>query len=129
MTPRYISLKVLQVCAVAVLIMGSRQVLADCDADVDDGWLIDSICTSHFDSNGQYDYSHCILDPHGDPWGRYHMTCKQGMDPGTCMGSNCEQQPDCTWDGFCTTDFDCCGLNWCDQDLQRCRAENNGGQW
>lgn len=101
----------------------------DCQFFAGDGWMISSICATRLDANWNYVDSICILNPSGDPWSRYQTMCKVGIDPGTCTGSNCEQDPECTWDGHCTTDFDCCGLNMCDQDLQRCYGPGGGGQW
>lgn len=114
------------ICLVAI----APTALADYDCQYwsGQGYSIGAICASHFDANGNYDYSHCMLPSWGDPWSRYQPMCKVGIDPGTCIGSNCEQEPWCTWDGPCTTDLDCCGMNTCDQDFQRCKEENNGGQ-
>lgn len=119
--------RVIKLLTLLVLALMARQAVADCHSFADDGWRIGSICTSHFDQNGNYDYSYCRLDQYEMPDNRWHSMCKVGIDPGTCTGSNCEQPPTCTDHGACESDFDCCNLNWCDTDLTHKCQDAPGG--
>jgi hypothetical protein len=119
--------RVIKVFCLLVLLAMARQVLADCNTDMSNGWRIGQICTTHFDANGNYLESWCILDRYEDPESLYHTECKPGQDPGTCTGSNCENTSTCTWHGFCTDDFDCCGMNSCDlQGSHKCQDSSVG---
>ena len=126
MTFRNFLLNACRVCGIVLLVFASRQVLADCRSDTASGWQMDSKCTTQFDSNGNYIESYCGLDANTISSGRYHMTCKPGVDPGTCVGSTCEDPPSCTWTGVCSSDLDCCGENVCNDNL-RCGQPQGGG--
>jgi len=108
--------------------MTPRLVADECHDFSSQGWYVNSICATRWD-NGNYAGSYCQPNQNISPWARYQTMCLPGMDPGTCTGSNCQQEPTCTDHGVCNTDFDCCGLNVCDPDLHKCQDSTGGGSW
>jgi hypothetical protein len=106
----------------------------DCGTDASNGYSIGQLCKSRTDANGNYIGSFCIQDATDDPFSNYHADCLQSYDQGqaVCTGSTCQGSGSqsggggCTDHGVCEDDFDCCGLNWCDQDLHRCQDWDSG---
>jgi hypothetical protein len=99
----------------------------DCHHFTQDGWLFANVCISEFDTNGNYLRSKCTGDQYEDPDSCGHAMCKLGIDAGTCTGSNCVQEPGCTWTGTCSTSLDCCGMNFCNMSTHRCSESIDGG--
>jgi len=119
-----------RVAAMALLVIMTRHVLADCQSDSANGWSLDNKCTTHFDDDGNYVDSYCQFVPNTNS-GPYRMTCKPGDVEGTCTGSTCEGAVGfCVRNnGFCLTDLDCCDSNVCDPSSHRCGEPEGGLGW
>jgi hypothetical protein len=131
---RLITIRLVKLFSLLILMVVARHAFAQgsCATDADNGYAIGDKCYTLTDSNNNYLGSICQPFPGDDPTSNYHVDCLQGVDQGqfVCTGSTCEGSGDsgsgCTYHGFCVDDFDCCGLNWCDQDLQRCQEWESG---
>jgi hypothetical protein len=121
--------RLIKVFTVLILMIIARQAFADdCASQQAAGWQIGYFCGSLFD-NGEYVGSFCQPNEYDDPSANMRLDCLQSYDQGwgVCEGADCSNSgggggdPGCTYYGYCQWDWDCCGMNSCDWETNRCR--------